>query len=179
MISLPLLLSIILANLFISTGISKISKFKEFKNTVVSFTRINNIMMSKLFSIIVIVLELILPVLLFIQSAATIAALGLMFLLIVFNILIISNIKRNNIIKCSCGGVLGSSLIGKSTILRNCLLILALGIILWSPNKQSINTLHFYNFVSLEASIILLFAGFIIARKIHNLLSEEWESNAN
>ncbi|MBR0021775.1 DoxX family membrane protein, partial [Bacillus subtilis] len=124
MISISLIFRILLANIFISTSFSKIIKFTDFKKTVFSFTKVNNPRVILILSIFVITAELILSLLLFFQSTRWIGALGISILLLVFTILISFNLKKKNIIKCSCGGVLGSSFIGKKTILRNLSLML-------------------------------------------------------
>ncbi|MDX7996234.1 MauE/DoxX family redox-associated membrane protein [Bacillus subtilis] len=177
MISISLIFRILLANIFISTSFSKIIKFTDFKKTVFSFTKVTNPRVILIFSIFVITAELILSLLLFFQSTRWIGALGISILLLVFTILISFNLKKKNIIKCSCGGVLGSSFIGKKTILRNLSLMLLSFAILIIPTGT--NTVNVYNFILLELGIIFLFTGLIIARNIHNLLNEKWDLNAD
>ncbi|MCB7162579.1 DoxX family membrane protein [Bacillus subtilis] len=177
MISISLIFRILLANIFISTSFSKIKKFTDFKKTVFSFTKVNNPRVILILSIFVITAELILTLLLFFQSTRWIGALGISILLLVFTILISFNLKKKNIIKCSCGGVLGSSFIGKKTILRNLSLMLLSFAILIIPTGT--NTVNVYNFILLELGIIFLFTGLIIARNIHNLLNEKWDLNAD
>ncbi|MBK4205823.1 hypothetical protein EGI09_18365 [Bacillus subtilis] len=177
MISISLVFRLLLANIFISTSFSKIMKFTDFKKTVFTFTKINNSRIILTSSIFVITAELILSLLLFFQSTRWIGALGISILLLVFTILISFNLKKKNIIKCSCGGVLGSSFIGKKTVLRNLSLMLLSFAILIIPTKA--NTVDVYNFILLELGIVFLFAGLIIARNIHNLLNEKWDLNAD
>ncbi|WP_069839866.1 MauE/DoxX family redox-associated membrane protein [Bacillus sp. F56] len=177
MISISLVFRLLLANIFISTSFSKIMKFTNFKKTVFSFTKINNSRIILTFSIFVIAAELVLSLLLFFQSTRWIGALGISILLLVFTLLISFNLKKKNIIKCSCGGILGSSFIGKKTILRNLSLLLLSFAILIIPTKT--NTVNVYYFILLELGIFFLFTGFIIARNIHNLLDEKWDLNAD
>lgn len=177
MISISLVFRLLLANIFISTSFSKIMKFSDFKKTVFSFTKINNPLVTLTSTIFVITAELILSFLLFFQSMKWIGALGLSILLLVFTILISFNVKKKNIIKCSCGGVLGSSFIGKKTILRNLgLMLLSFAILIIPTGTKTVNV---YNFIFLELGIVFLFTGLIIARNIHNLLIEKWDLNAD
>ncbi|KJJ41097.1 hypothetical protein UM89_15380 [Bacillus subtilis] len=177
MISISLFFCLLLANIFISTSFSKIIKFTDFKKTVFSFTKINNARIILILSILIIAAELILSSLLLFQSTRLIGALGISILLLIFTVLISFNLKKKNIIKCSCGGILGSSFIGKKTVLRNLSLIILSFAILIIPMKT--NTVNVYKFIFLELGIVFLFTGLIIARNIHNLLNEKWDLNAD
>ncbi|WP_232695570.1 MauE/DoxX family redox-associated membrane protein [Brevibacillus daliensis] len=167
--NISLLFNLLILNIFVSSGISKIINLKEFLNTTSLFMSTKNkvIMLSISFSIII--SEISLGICLLFPKYNIISTTSLIILLLIFNIMVIKKLLKREKIKCNCGGFLGNEIISMKIPARNLLLMLILSINFFIPY---FNDLSFTNILFSQIIVLLALISYQLIYRTKNVLNE-------
>ncbi|KJB86038.1 hypothetical protein AZ66_21185 [Paenibacillus sp. E194] len=153
----------LIVNIFVSTGVSKIFNFGPFIRAIKVMLNVSNNYIVYFLAISVITTEIGFSLLLLIGRNTAIPSIALISLLFIFNLMIVMHIRKKSEISCQCGGFLGNHILNKGIVARNFVLIASLFLTLIFPPSTNLLTLlddihQLVFFVYMEAlSLIILF----------------------
>lgn len=119
-------INLLVGNIFLSTGISKIFNLIGFEEAMTQFTHFRNLKFNWFISRAIVLTEISCGGLLICSIFYKIAAIILMILLVIFSILILIQLNNKTNLTCHCGGVLGNEAIHIGIPIRNLILIIGL-----------------------------------------------------
>lgn len=120
---MSLFVELLIFNVFFSTGVSKLFRIKAFAEELKLMLDVKRIGLLFVIAFTVSILEIGAAVLIMMDQYHLFSAILLIPLLIIFNLIISTHLKKNSAIRCNCGGLLGNEQIHKGIIYRNFVLI--------------------------------------------------------
>lgn len=148
---------VLLFNIFMSAGLSKIINLDEFKKAIKNFINIKNNVFVELLSILIIFTEIFFSILLLSNKFLVLSSIILLFLLSLFNLLIYLNLRKRRNFFCNCGGLLGNKKISNKLLIRNLFLSILIVLLMFNNNHNfDLHMFFIYEFVFVLAYFIYI-----------------------
>ncbi len=120
-----MLVKLLLATIFLTTGISKLRQPLTLAIAIGQMTGIRSKRLQEVSAFLLILAEIVagIGILTPVHNYQMISSILMNLMLLGFSVVVIMNLLRGTVIHCNCGGILGSDLISKEIPIRNFILI--------------------------------------------------------